>query len=97
VLTAGGAVYGRGFAGAVRSHPALRGPARDQPNFLMVQLVWSGVVNVHARSFLLGRDTDTSIWYLVAALALFVALAGVFTGAVGSTFFRWVYRRLFLY
>jgi hypothetical protein len=82
VLTAGGAVYGRGFAGAVRSHPALRGPARDQPNFLMVQLVWSGVVNVHARSFLPRRDTDTSIWYLVAALALFVALAGVFTGAV---------------
>jgi len=54
------------------------------------------MVDVHARSFPLGRDTDTSIWYLVAALALFVALAGVFTGAVGSTFFGWVYRRLFL-
>jgi len=40
------------------------------------------MVDVHARSFPLGRDTDTSIWYLVAALALFVALAGVFTGAV---------------
>ena len=40
------------------------------------------MVEVHVRSFLIGDDTDTSIWYLTAALALFVALAGTFTGAV---------------
>ena len=40
------------------------------------------MVEVYVRSFLIGKDTDTSIRYLVAALALFVALAGIFIGTV---------------